>query len=801
MSFNDLRHGWRAIRQMPVVALVIIVSLGIGIGVNAAVFSWIQAVILRPLPGVPDAGGFYAIEPRAETGSYPGVSWPEYRDLRERLTSFPELLAYRMMPFNLGEPGQTRHAYGLLVSGNYFATLGLRPALGRFFTTEEASVPGREPVVVVSYEFWRNQLGGAADAIGQTMRLNDARLTIVGVAPEHFQGTVISLAFDLFVPATMAPTLVAGSRELDDRNLRGYAAMGRLPGSSRAHAQAELDQAMRELARLYPETNAAMRGEVVPFWQATRGPQRMLSGALVMLQIVLLTLLLAVCGNTANLVLARASARHREMGVRLALGAGRWRIVQLMLTENIMLAMTGAILGAVIAGWASEALRAVPLITAFPVKFQTSLDLMGLAFTMALGLGCGVIFGIVPAVQLAGVDPQAALRSGARAAGRSGLRNTLMAAEVGLALVVLLAAALFLRSFTESQETDPGFKREGVLLAAYDFAGRNVDNVFAREFARRLLERLSTVPEIESAAIASSVPLDIHGLPMRSFTLEGRATSDASPDRALTNTVTPGYFTVMAIPLRAGRDFAELGDPSTPAQAIVNDEFVRRFVGEGEAIGRQVESRGTAFTIVGIVRNSISESFGESTPPVIYVSYRDRPAPRGEIHVRTRAGAETLAAPHLERVVRELDPELPIYDVRTLSDHVEKNLFLRRIPARMFVVLGPVLLGLAAIGIYAVVAYTVSQRTKEIGVRLALGATANGLVGSMLVDTLRVVSAGAAVGWAFALLLNLHLVHGPLYLSVFAGVPALLLFVAAIACWMPARRAATVDPMIALRHD
>jgi predicted permease len=797
---HEIQYSFRTLVRMPVLSIVVVVSLGAGIGVNTAVFSWIEAVILRPLPGVPDAGAFYTVDPKAETGSYPGVSWREYLDLRERLRAFPELIAYRPAPLNVGEPGRARRAYGLLVSGNYFAGLGLRPALGRFFRPDEVASPGRDPVVVVSHEFWQVRLGAASDVVGHTMRVNDVRLTIVGVAPPHFQGTVISLAFDVFVPATLAPTLLAGSRELDDRGLRGYSAIGR-PSVGVSHAQAELDQAMRELARAYPDSNGTITGEVVPFWKATRGPQKLLASALTLLQGVLLLLLLAVCGNTANLVLARASARQREMGMRLALGARRSRIAGLVLTENVMLSLGGAVLGAAFAVWATDALRAVPFISSVPVKFQTSVDAAGLAFAMLLGVLCGVIAGIVPAAQLARVDPQAALHAGARQAGRSGLRNALMAVEVGLALVVLMAAGLFVRSFTESRELDPGFRREGVLLAAYDFSGRGVDGAFGREFARRLLERLRALPEVESAAIASSVPLDIHGLPLRTFVLEGRARADAAGDVALTNTVTPGYVTTMGIPLLRGADFVDLGNTAAPAQALVNEEFVRRFVGGAEPLGRRLVSRNTTYVIAGVVRNSVSEAFGEPPTPVIYVSYRDRPAIRGEIHVRTHPGAEALVAPELERVVRELDSELPLYDIRTLGDHVEKNLFLRRIPARMFVVLGPLLLALAAIGIYAVVAYTVSQRTREMGVRLALGATVNGLVGQVVGDTLRVVGAGAVVGWAIALFLNMHLVRGPAYLSVFVGVPAVLLLVATVACWIPARRAAAVDPMVALRHD
>lgn len=802
---RDLRHAWRSIVTMPVLAAVVVVSLGVGIGVNTAVFSWIQAVVLRPLPGVSDSASFHLVEPRAETGSYAGMSWLEYRDLRERLHSLPDLLASRIVPFNVGETGRVERTFGLLVSGNYFSSLRLRPAFGRFIRADEVARAGGEPVVVISHEYWQTRFGGAATALGKTIRVNDRALTIVGVTPERFQGTVLGLNFDLWVPATLAPALLGGSRELEDRSMRGYSAMGRLESHvTRAQAQAELDQAMRELAQAYPETNKKMRGEVLPFWQAPRGPQRMLAQALVTLQGVMLLLLLAVCGNTANLMLARASARQREIGVRLALGAGPWRIASALLTENLMLALFGAGLGVGIAIWGTEALRAVPFIGAFPIKFQTSLDAVSLAFAAVLGIVCGLVFGIAPAAQLACVDPQTALRSGSRSAGRSGLRNALMGVEVGLALVVLLAAALFFRSFSETRDIDPGFRREGVLLAAYDLTGRNIDAPAARDFTRRLLERLRALPGVDAAAIAASVPLDIHGLPIRSFTLEGRARSagdDAAPDQALTNTVTPDYFRTMGIPMRAGSDFADLNDAAMPAQAIVNEEFVRRFIGGAEPIGRRLQTRGGGFVIAGVVRNSVSDAFGEQAIPVIYLSYRDRPVARGEMHLRTRAGAESLVAPQVERVVRELDPSLPVYDVRTLSEHVEKNLFLRRIPARMFVVLGPALLMLAAIGIYAVVAYSVSQRTTEIGVRLALGATAQRVVSQIVGESLRVVSAGAMIGWAIAIMINLHLVRGPIYLSVFGGVPVLLLCVAALACWLPARRATAVDPIVALRQD
>jgi hypothetical protein len=307
---------------------------------------------------------------------------------------------------------------------------------------------------------------------------------------------------------------------------------------------------------------------------------------------------------------------------------------------------------------------------------------------------------------------------------------------------------------------------------------------------------------VEEAAIASSVPLDIHGLPLRSFALEGRARADDAPDRAISNIVTPGYFATMGIPLLAGRDFADLDDATSPPQAIVNEEFVRRYLDGAEPLGRRIESRDRSYVIAGVVRNSVYDAFGEAPKPIIYYSYRDRPSSQGEIHLRTRVGGEAPLAADVRRVVREIDPALPVYDVRTLGEHVEKNLFLKRIPARMFVVLGPLLLVLAAIGIYAVVAYTVAHRTREIGVRLALGASTRRVVTQIVRESLRIILVGATIGWLIVYILVIHIApSGPRPPSVFLGVPLLLLAVATLACWMPARRATAVDPMVALREE
>ncbi|MEW6319524.1 MAG: ABC transporter permease [Acidobacteriota bacterium] len=799
---NPVAQAWRTVSRMPLVASVVIVSLAVGIGVNTTVFSWIQTFVWNPLPGVDRAGAFLLVEPRTEAGGHPGASWREYLDLRERLRAIPDPVAFRMTPLNVGEPARTERAYALLVSGNYFRALGLEPAAGRFLRDDEAARPGGEPVAVISYDYWRTRFGGRADALGAELLLNGARVTVVGVAPDRFQGTVLGLQFDLWLPATMAPLVLAGSRELDDRSLRGYTVMGRpAGGASAVQAQAELDAAMRDLARLYPASNAAMTGRVLPFWRAPRGPQGMLLGALVALQGIMLVLLLAVCGNTANLLLAHATTRQREVGVRLAIGASPSQVMRLLLAEALTLAIPGALCGVLLAVWGTTALRRMTLSMAFPIRFQTGIDPWALAFALALGVGAALVFGLAPALQLARVDPLRALRAGSRTATRHALRSALMTAQVCLALIVLMVAGLFLQGVQETRDIDPGFRRDGILLAAYDLTGRGVSDADARTFAARLLQAIAALPEVDSVAIAASVPLDIHGLPQRAFALEGASRSDGALDRAVTNLVTPDYFDTMGMALLDGPGFSALDDEAAPPEVVVNQAFVDRYVPADVVIGRRMQVRDRTYLVVGVVATTVSEAFGEPPTPAIYFSYRDRPAAAGEIHVRTRAGSEMLIAPGIRRAVRELDRSLPLYNVRTMTEHVETNLFLRRIPARMFIALGPFILALAAIGVYAVVAYAVSNRTAEIGVRLALGATRAGVIRQIVRENLRLIVAGATVAWIGMWGVNAHLVRRPLDPVVFGAVPLMLVAVAVLASWVPARRAARVDPSDALRQE
>ena len=801
-----ISHAWRQIRKAPLVAGVVVASLAIGIGVNTSVFSWVQARLLRPLPGVDGSASLHLVEPLNDSGLFVGASWPDYQDLRSRVSTMPDLIAWGMTPAYVGEAGAVERVFGVLASDNFFYALGVQPVIGRTFQPSDLAADGREPVVVISHGLWRSRFQSTPDIVGQPLRVNGQPLTVIGVLPDVFQGPVLGLNFDVFIPATMGPVVVAGSDPLRSRRTRGFSVMGRLaPGASGEDAQREVDTVMRELAQTYPDTNKTITASVLAFWESPRGPQRMMATALVVLQAVMLVLWLAVCGNTANLVLAKASGRYRDVSIRLALGATPGRIRVLLLTESMVLGLAGAAVGAVLAVWGTRSLMVLPM-TGLPIRFQTEMDAGGLLFAMVLGIASGLIVGAGPAWQLSRLQAQTVFRAAVKTAGRSGLRHGLMAAQVALAVVVLVVAGLFIRSFAETRTTDPGFLRDGVLLASFDLSGRPSANTGSRTTATRILETLSQVPGVEGVAVSSSVPLDIHGLPGRAFTVDGRTRADGEQDQALSNVVTPGYFDALNIPFLAGRDFVSLTDEAAPPQVIVNEAFVDRYLpGDGGAergIGHIVDARGRANLIVGVVATTMSNAFGEPPTPVLYFSYRDGAPTLGEIHVRTRPGSEMTMIPEVRRAVQAVDPELPLFNVRTMTQHVETNLVFRRVPARLFVVLGPLLLMLVAAGIYAVVSYATSLRTHEIGVRLALGATPSRLVGDSVSSSMRVVIAGAVVGWLLVFAgVTAVMPSATADMTAFAGVPFLMLAVAAVACWVPARRCARVDPVRALRNE
>ena len=800
---RDLLDGWRALAAAPVLSAVVVASLAIGIGVNTAVFSWIEVFALSPLPGVPRASEFHLIEPRTEAGAYPGASWLEFQDLRADLGGTADLLAFRMAPLNVGEAARTERVFSLLVSDGYFQALGVRPELGRLLEPGEVTTPGASPVAVVSHRFWQTRLAADPAAVGRALRVNGVDLAVVGVLPDGFQGTVLGLQFDLWVPATMAPVILGGSRELEDRRSRGYTMMARLPRDGQVAAVAQAAAAsMRTLAETYPETNRGVGVEVLPYWRAPRGPQRMFLQALGVLQGLMLVLLLAVCGNTATLLLSRAASRRRELAIRLAVGASPWRVARLVLAESLVVGLLGAVAGAMLAAWGVRALQAVPLTTGLPIRFQTSVDAVALAVALGLGLVSALVVALPTAIQLLRLDVSAEVAAAARAAATGRWRSVAMAAEVALAMVVLVIAGLFLGTFADTRDTHPGFERQGVLLAAYDRSGRGGDDADALAFARRALDGLGALPGVQGAAIATSVPLDIHGLAAAGIRAR-RAGADRRRGR-------PGGVQRRHAGLLRG-DGDALGGGRRPGAARRPDHAA---AGGGEPGVRRplpaLRRRHRPASRAGrshLHHQRRGRDRRSPTPSVSrrrrrsYFSYRDRPSRSGELHVRTRPGAEATVGGPLRATIGALDPASPVFNLRTLDEHVENNLLLKRIPARLFLVLGPLLLLLAAGGIHAVVAYAVSARRTEIGVRLALGATGRRVVGELVSSSLGVVAAGAAAGWLVVWIVATRLFGAPTDVRAFVAVPLTVIAVAAVSSWLPARHAASIDPVAALKHD
>ena len=582
------------IARMPGVAAVVILSLGVGIGVNTAIFSWTETLVLKPLPAVADGASFHAVEARTEAGTYPGSSWLEYRDLRERLTTLRDVIAFRMVPFYVGDADRTERSYGLLVSGNYFKALGLRPAAGRLpETSDETSDAAAAPAIVISYEFWQTHFNSAPDVFGRAFRVNGQPLTIAGVAPRNFQGTILGLNFDLWASARLAPLLLKGSRELDDRGFRGYSVIGRLRlGASDAQAQTNLDATMRELERAYPDTNTKLQGELLPFWKSPRGPQQFLVGALTVLQSLMLLLLLAVCGNTANLMLARAGTRQREISIRLAMGAGRWRIARLLLVENLVLAALGALLGAVVAAWATQALRAVPFPTAFPIRFQTGIDAVGLAFNMLLGAAVRRRIWRRPGVS-AGASQSAA--HPARRAGDDDAER--------------LARRIDGR---RSRARDRGAGRGGSVPEVVPRHASERDGLQPRRRDARGLRSIGEKRRQRRRARFRRAPArrgagaarrhggrDLLECPARS----PWATDPIVHDRgtgtngqgARSGAVEHGHARLLRHARhcdRAGKGLRRSSRPPTTPQVIVNEEFQRRYLESGDPIGRRLDTGG-----------------------------------------------------------------------------------------------------------------------------------------------------------------------------------------------------------------
>lgn len=801
---SDFRSALRTLLRAPGLSAVIILSVALGIGVNTTIFSFLGATVFHPIPGVKAD----LITLQVNEGSRLSVaSWPEYHDIRERLAPLADVTAQGILALSADDGPRTQRIWTEVVSGNFFTTLGIRPVLGRFILPGEASSPGSAPVVVISHAFWQRRFGGSPDVLGQTIRLNNVALTVIGVSPPDFQGGVIALTFDAWIPATMSARLTSNPGQFSDRSYRAYAVDAVLrPGVTRAQVQRELELTAHSLTADFPDSNREITFRALPLWRGTQSGEILLP-VYTTLQVFAVLVLTVVSINTANLLLARATVRRREIGIRLAIGAGAGRIIRQLLTESVLLALAGTALGLLGAWWGVDAIKYLKMPTSIPVHIAPVFDFTAFGFALGVGAFCGVLFGLAPALQLARLDVFPALRSGAGALdGRHRFRDFLVGAEIAVALVVLILAALFYRSFHNAQAVNPGYDTDRVLLASVDLLSRGYTAERRTEFARDVQARLLAHPGIAAVALAGKPPLELHGLPKTVVQVDGAKLVSDAQARVIFCPTTPGYFASMGIPLVAGTDVAPLEQTGRPLDIVVNETAARLYWPGRSPLGHTLTLLGKTFTVAGVARDTKYESLGEVPHPVVWPTLRMGVMSAPGFYVRARQGDPLALLPAVRAIVREVDSDLAIYDGRTLAQHIDNNLAIQRVSASFLSALAPFALLLAAIGLYAVLAYAVAQRTREIGVRLTLGATPRGVVFQVMRDGLAVVALGGGAGWAIALTLGWYLRPKLIGIPfadpvIYAGVPAVLFSVAMVACWLPARRAAKVDPIVALRSE
>ena len=811
--WQDLRYGIRLIRNQSGFTAVVALSMALAISANTTVFSWIQTVLLHPLPGVEREAQFVAIETVTPSGEYIDSSYPDYRDYRDQAKLFDGLIVFQDRPLSMGDDRQTERVWAELVSGNFFDVLGVKPAVGRFFLPQEqAEKPGAFPVAVIGHGLWQRRFNADPGIVGKTIKLNRQTFTVIGIAPADFKGTIVGLTYDVWVPLMMQAQLTGVGNWLESRSSRPLKIMGRLkPGVTSEAARAEIQTIARQLAQSYPRTNQVLSATVLPIWSAPYGAQSVLSKLLLILMGVGFVVLLIVCANVANLLLARASARRKEISIRLAVGANRGRLIRQLVTESLLLSLLGSFFGVVLAFWMTDFLRLFIPSTDLPVLLNSQINGQALGFTLALSVFAGLLFGLAPAFQVTNLDLYESLKEGGRSATAGTrsrrLRGSLVVAEVALAMVALVGAGLFVKSFENAKRINPGFDAENVLLVGMDLSSSGYDRDRGKAFYRQLRGRLEALPGVKSVSYAEDVPLGFDGGSWEDTQIEGYTPRPNEDMKLYRNLVAPGYFELMRIQLLQGRDFAESDDEHAPSAVIVNETFIRRFLPGQNPIGRQIRGWGRPLTIVGVVKDIKYRTLGESPQPYMYVPFQQfYHADTGTaIHLRTTGAPESML-PAVRNEIRALDASVSIFVATPLHEYIGASVFAQKIAATLLSLLGVLALVLAVVGIYSVMSYAVAQRTQEFGIRMALGAQAGDVLKLVIKQGMVLALTGVAIGLVASLALARLL--GTMLLDVrptdpltFTVIPVLLTTAALLACYIPARRATKIYPTTALRTD
>jgi predicted permease len=810
---SDLRFALRLFRTHPGFTLVAVLTLALGIAANTTVFGWVNSVLLNPFPGVARSGELTLLQTVTSDGRpLNNNSYLDYRDYRDHLQLISGLAASRFTPVFVGPEGHSERAFAELVSLNYFELLGVRPILGPGIRSSACQdQPETCPLVVLNHRFWLSHFNGAPDIIGRKIRINRREFTIAGVAPPEFQGGMNGLTFDLWVPLNWAEALGTGGGTLNFRGTRDLTSVfARLkPSVPREQAEAEVVALAAQLAQIYPETNRGILATLTSLHVGGSGAQQLLSNPLRILSAISFILLLIVCANVCNLLLARSVSRRREFGVRLALGSGPTRLARQLLTETLLLALLGSAAGIILSLWLKDTLLLLLPQGDFPVSLTAPLDSTTLIWSLLLGILVTVLTGTVPALFAARSSLNETLKEESRTtSGHSHrLRSLLVVTEVALATVALIGAGLFLQSFRNAQAIDPGFHTDDILVGQFYLSAAGYTGRQQREFCIRLREALEAQPGITGVSYSDTVPFSFGLSPWHQVTIGGYTPAPGENLHIHRSLVPPGHFGLLGIPLLEGRNFTAADDTSGPRVVIINQTFARRFFAGRIPVGNTIQIQGNPLTIVGIVRDTKYHNPAEAPLPYMYIPFAQRFAPGLNFNFFVKSpGDPSLAAAALRAQAKALNPDASVYSIMPLAEAGSSALYPQKVAASLLGVLGGVALFLAALGLFSVMAYAVTERTREVGLRMALGARPTDVLsmvvrqGAVLVLPGLLIGAAAAAfatRWAGSLLVNVRLAD-PL---IYSAAVLFLALVALAACLLPALRAARTDPLTTLRTE
>lgn len=819
---KDVRYGLRMLVKSPGFTVVALLSLALGIGANTAIFSMVSAFLFAPLP-VDHPGQLVSIftSDVKNPGPLP-TSHLNYVDYRDKNEAFSDILAYTGAGVSLsGTGGESKQVFAQVVSGNYFDVLGVKAEHGRTFLPEEDKTPGTHPVVVLSYGAWQREFGGDLSIIGKTVSLNRHDFGVIGVAQKDFDGTDLGGGPDLWVPMMMHDVIQPGFTWYNTRRGLFLAMIGRLkPGVGVAQAQAAMTGLSSQLEQEYRNDNEGRNVRLVPLLTARKDPGG--DGEVMKISIALLgvavVVLVIACANVTNLLLARATRRRREIAIRLAMGASRSRLIRQLITESLLLSLLGGTVGFFAAIWSKDVLRSLVPFPVGPNGQDGGMDLRVLTFAFGFSVLSGLLFGLVPAIQASKSDLVSTLKGeitmpvGARGF-RLNLRKALVVLQVALSLFALITAGLFVRSLQKAQAVNPGFNVENVVLMAFNLGREGYTQAQGENFHRQVVEKIRALPGVANVAIARNRPFG--GGFSRSVFIEGQEPTPGGRGVLVqTNNIGLGFFEALGIPLLAGRDFIETDSAQSPKVLIINQAMASRFWADQDPVGKRLKLFGDPDyrQVVGVVADSKYNSLTERRLPFMYIPLLQEYDPQFNLHVRTTTDPKGMVAA-VRSEIQQIDPSLSVLNVQTLSERVRNSLGGERTQATLVGSGGMLALLLAAVGLYGVMSYSVAQRTREIGIRMALGAGRANVMGLVLKQGLVLVSGGILVGLgAVAVCLLIIYLFGISLASMlfgvsafdpitFAGTSGVLLVVALLATYVPARRAAKVDPIIALRYE